>query len=188
MSNALRHLEAAKSSAVGGFAHKHLEEFQKQMSRYPAAVHPVPESFEAMGEETSEVLLPLGFTGPLQPLKRHAVLRSFQDDSEASEEEAITFEPALSEPEPIPEKPPAQAVSLSGGPNRFQLVRNGDWHQSIFPATANADPSAEIEGPTDRRDRYWLVSGTSGQSLKIIFTRTVDAEGKSKMRVSWEKL
>ncbi|CAJ1401469.1 unnamed protein product [Effrenium voratum] len=79
-------------------------------------------------------------------------------------------------------------VSLSGGPNRFQLVRNGDWHQSIFPATANADPSAEIEGPTDRRDRYWLVSGTSGQSLKIIFTRTVDAEGKSKMRVSWEKL
>lgn len=39
---------------------------------------------EAMGEETSEVLLPLGFTGPLQPLKRHAVLRSFQDDSEAT--------------------------------------------------------------------------------------------------------
>ncbi|OLP82529.1 Phthiocerol synthesis polyketide synthase type I PpsD [Symbiodinium microadriaticum] len=79
-------------------------------------------------------------------------------------------------------------VSLSSGPNRFQITRNGDWHQAIFPVSPNAGPTVEIEGPSDRKDRHWLVSATAGEKLKITFQRTIDASGSSKMKVLWEKL
>jgi len=79
-------------------------------------------------------------------------------------------------------------VSLSSGPNRFQITRNGDWHQAIFPVSPNAGPTVEIEGPSDGKDRHWLVSATAGEKLKITFQRTIDASGSSKMKVLWEKL
>lgn len=81
-------------------------------------------------------------------------------------------------------------VSLaSGGTSTFQIVRNGDWHQTIQPGVVNAGPAADIEGPGDRRQQFsWSIQGRAGEKVKIDFTRQVDASGKSNMKVSWQKL
>ena len=59
-----------------------LEDFTRHVSRFPDVVRYTPGPGD--GEE-----LPLGFTGPLQPLKRQPVIRSKQDEmsSEAGAEE-----------------------------------------------------------------------------------------------------
>ena len=50
-----------------------MEDFSRHVSRFPDVVRYGPGGQD--GEE-----LPLGFTGPLQPLKRHPVIRSKQDE------------------------------------------------------------------------------------------------------------
>lgn len=55
--------------------------------------------------------------------------------------------------------------ALVMGPNRFekfQIVRNGDWKQRIYPAQKNAGPAARIvfsSGDDAGHGRDWLVDG-----------------------------
>eukprot|EP00434_Breviolum_minutum_P014551 symbB.v1.2.012832.t2/scaffold893.1/size154614/13 len=59
-----------------------LEDFSRHVSRFPDVVR-----FSVDDADLDPEALPLGFTGPLQPLKRHPVIRSKQDDFSSDEEE-----------------------------------------------------------------------------------------------------
>ena len=50
-----------------------LEDFSRYVARFPDAVQP-------RGSDDATGQLPLGFTGPLKPLRRGPVIRSKQDD------------------------------------------------------------------------------------------------------------
>eukprot|EP00438_Fugacium_kawagutii_P000351 Skav204712 [mRNA] locus=scaffold3332:217703:230672:- [translate_table: standard] len=73
--------DTASASAMDGASHPWacLEDFSQHISRYPDVVH-------VGGEAADSDELPLGFTGPLQPLKRLPVIRSKQDDMSSDEE------------------------------------------------------------------------------------------------------
>lgn len=57
-----------------------LEDFSRHVSRFPDVVR-----FSVDDADLDPEALPLGFTGPLQPLKRHPVIRSKQDDFSSDE-------------------------------------------------------------------------------------------------------
>eukprot|EP00913_Durusdinium_trenchii_P017025 g16010.t1 len=67
MFKALNHLEAAQFDGQEGQAQVRLEDFRRHVSRFPAVVRLEAEEVPEAPE------LPLGFTGPLQPLRRRAV-------------------------------------------------------------------------------------------------------------------
>ncbi len=57
-----------------------LEDFSRHVSRFPDVVR-----FSVDDADLDPEALPLGFTGPLQPLKKHPVIRSKQDDFSSDE-------------------------------------------------------------------------------------------------------
>ncbi|CAE7550054.1 unnamed protein product [Symbiodinium microadriaticum] len=83
MSSALKHLEVARSlhGQPGGFAQANLEDFSRRVARFPTAARPT----DIEPEDVPEAL-PLGFTGPLQKLKRRPVVPAFQDDLSSDSE------------------------------------------------------------------------------------------------------
>ncbi|CAE7227451.1 unnamed protein product [Symbiodinium sp. CCMP2592] len=92
MSSALKHLEVARSlhGQPGGFAQASLEDFSRRVARFPVAARPT----EVDPEDVPEAL-PLGFTGPLQKLKRRPVVPAFQDDlSSESETPSSSISPS----------------------------------------------------------------------------------------------
>ncbi|CAE7204945.1 unnamed protein product [Symbiodinium natans] len=116
MSAALEHLEAAQSlhGQPGGFAQANLEDFSRRVARFPAAARPTEMDLEDVPEA-----LPLGFTGPLQALKRRAVIPAFQKDDLSSEsDETPSSSPSptkaadiLPKPGPSAQRAPAPAAS-----------------------------------------------------------------------------
>jgi 3-oxoacyl-(acyl-carrier-protein) synthase len=76
-------------------------------------------------------------------------------------------------------------VSLIFGQNSFVILRNADWHQTIYPATAITGSSdAEVLGPEDRfEDLAWFISGRPGEKVLIEFQRAGGA-----MKVSWKNV
>lgn len=70
--------------------------------------------------------------------------------------------------------------------HEFQLLRNKDWCQAIYPAT---NPSAsEALGPDDQGVGYcWKLQAPPGTAMRIEFQRQQD--GKSdEMRVTWARV
>ncbi|CAL1129347.1 unnamed protein product, partial [Cladocopium goreaui] len=110
MSKALQYLEGTKPGQ-GGYSQACLEDFSRHVSRFPDVVRYGPGGPED-GEE-----LPLGFTGPLQPLKRHPVIRSKQDEmsSEASDSSLSPVAPVTVRPEPAAEPTPEPQPAASSG-------------------------------------------------------------------------
>jgi len=77
----------------------------------------------------------------------------------------------------------------------FQIVRNDDWRQVIYPESLHADADCPIAGPDDAstcRGLNWCISGAPGDVYRLKFTREVNAETETGIQdikaVSWEKV
>jgi len=78
----------------------------------------------------------------------------------------------------------------------FQIIRNGDWGQVIYPSQDEADTTAVVMGPDEPMSNYWLIPCEQGDNYKIKFslaagTATADKDtlalpGESGKKVSWE--
>ncbi|CAE7213657.1 unnamed protein product [Symbiodinium sp. CCMP2456] len=115
MSSALKHLEVARSlhGQPGGFAQASLEDFSRRVARFPTAARPTDIDPEDVPEA-----LPLGFTGPLQKLKRRPVVPAFQDNlSSESETPSSSASPSKAAagkpPDPGTARPLAPAPSTA---------------------------------------------------------------------------
>merc|ERR1719198_1449467 len=70
----------------------------------------------------------------------------------------------------------------------FQILRDQDWHQVIYPGEPNGTPESEVTGPDDfyHKGLAWQITGKQGDEFTITFDRTV-ASGQDTMSVAWEK-
>lgn len=77
-------------------------------------------------------------------------------------------------------------VTLRSGGGNFQIVRNADWHQTIYPSQQHAGPEVPGCAPDDRREALsWFLSGMPGDVFKIEFQRSVSPQGREAFKVSW---
>lgn len=86
--------------------------------------------------------------------------------------------------------------TLDVGPLRsnnleFQIFRNKDWDQCIYPASTGPSQETgddnEVCGPDNSGSgRTWSIKGKFGDSFKIEFQRTFE-KGADTIRVSWRK-
>eukprot|EP00408_Alexandrium_pacificum_P065364 CAMPEP_0171170238 /NCGR_PEP_ID=MMETSP0790-20130122/8613_1 /TAXON_ID=2925 /ORGANISM="Alexandrium catenella, Strain OF101" /LENGTH=1170 /DNA_ID=CAMNT_0011635083 /DNA_START=47 /DNA_END=3559 /DNA_ORIENTATION=- len=78
----------------------------------------------------------------------------------------------------------AEVKLITKGASFFQIIRNGDWGQAVYPDEPGADSSAEVIGPDEQIGYSWALPGERGDVFKVSFQRTL--EGGSEMKkVSW---
>lgn len=79
-------------------------------------------------------------------------------------------------------------ATLPWSTGEFQLIRNKDPHQVLYPSAAYANEDAEVQGP-DEGDLglCWFISGRPGDTFRIEFQRTLTSSDDSK-RVSWRRI
>lgn len=79
-------------------------------------------------------------------------------------------------------------LKLPASMSAFQIVKDRDWDQVVYPAVLNSGPEERVCGPDHYSDyRYWLLRGYPGQVFRISFTRTSEC-GVDKMRISWQQV
>jgi len=91
---------------------------------------------------------------------------------------------------PVPNVPglfSAEVTLLGNDGSMFQIFRNRDYDQAIFPEYPGADADAAVFGPDEQIGHYWQLPGGRGDVFKVDFQRSVE-EGKDSMKVSWEFL
>lgn len=79
-------------------------------------------------------------------------------------------------------------VTLPSGCGEFQIVRNKDWRQTMFPPGPRAGGEAAIHGPDDRLEGYnWLISGKRNSTFRIEFQRIAEF-GQDMKKLSWREV
>jgi len=75
-------------------------------------------------------------------------------------------------------------VTLQDSMNEFQIVRNKDWCQTLYPMYAH-DGSFSVHGPdAGGHGINWQIGGAAGDVVRIHFTRAVDGSEDAR-DVSW---
>jgi hypothetical protein len=70
---------------------------------------------------------------------------------------------------------------------RFQIYRDGDWDQGIYPTSSTDRMDVRVKGADHRGfDKYWEISGAPGDKFHVEFRRRRNAEGEDSMSVSWK--
>jgi len=70
----------------------------------------------------------------------------------------------------------------------FQLVRNEDWNQVLYPDTPSAAGECRVLGPDDEgQGMHWFLDGRVGDVFCIKFQRWQEA-GKDVKRLSWKQV
>lgn len=80
-------------------------------------------------------------------------------------------------------------VQLLRGGGEFQLMRNTDVHQILYPSSefAGCEEPADVNGPDDESEGCtWYLDGHAGDCFKIEFTRS-RAECLDVKTVSWKR-
>jgi polyketide synthase-associated protein len=79
-------------------------------------------------------------------------------------------------------------VTMARRGGEFQIVRDMDWSQVLFPATPLGSGTEYIVGPRDGgHGLNWYLDGFSGDQYRITFKRHVHQDKDTKS-VSWEKI
>jgi hypothetical protein len=80
-------------------------------------------------------------------------------------------------------------VTRPGGAD-FQIVRNEDWMQVMYPSYDGAPGGdEEILGPDDESmGTSWHIAGKPGETFSIEFQRLADSSGSGQMKVCWSSL
>jgi len=77
----------------------------------------------------------------------------------------------------------AEVKLLTKGVSLFQIIRNGDWGQALYPDTPGGGTDSEVLGPDEQMGLAWAIEGRMGDVFKITFQR----DGETK-KVNWEHL
>jgi len=75
-------------------------------------------------------------------------------------------------------------VQLATDGGLFQLTRNRDWEQSLYPATPQGIASSDVLGPEEQISHAWVMEGRAGDVFRVEFSRA-QSEGVDEKRVSW---
>jgi len=79
-------------------------------------------------------------------------------------------------------------VALQRDGGYFQVVRDRDWAQVLYPAIPGGGGACEVLGPDDEgSDLNWFVDGKAGDVFRVQFQRTFE-EGADIKKVSWSLL
>lgn len=72
----------------------------------------------------------------------------------------------------------------------FQILRDRDWNQVLYPADSFTGCAGDAAGPETEwevRGRVWTLKGQPGDAFRIEFQRPQE-EGTDRKRLSWSKL
>jgi len=76
-------------------------------------------------------------------------------------------------------------VTLKWGSGSFQIVRNRDVFQVLYPSEHNAAEDALVFGPDEAiEDLRWFIDGRGGDTFRVEFQRLWEG-GKDVKKVSW---
>merc|ERR1740123_265499 len=76
---------------------------------------------------------------------------------------------------------------LPNGSGSFQIVRDEDWSQILYPHPEPPSVEDAVLGPDDLSGGFsWQISGTPGDKFSIQFQRTW-VDGKESRKVSWQQ-
>uniref|UniRef100_A0A7S1RUY7 Ketosynthase family 3 (KS3) domain-containing protein n=1 Tax=Alexandrium catenella TaxID=2925 RepID=A0A7S1RUY7_ALECA len=79
-------------------------------------------------------------------------------------------------------------VTLRWGDGEFQIVRNKDFQQVLYPSAARAPSGSDVLGPDEGGEGlHWRVRGCPGESFRIELQRSL-AGGEDAKSVSWRGL
>jgi len=82
----------------------------------------------------------------------------------------------------------SKQVTVHNYGENFQIVRNLDWNQVLYPADLRGDSNSEVLGPDDIGvDLVWHIDTRPGETFVIEFQRQVDLDNDDK-QVSWRRL
>jgi len=93
----------------------------------------------------------------------------------------------LEEMKPSPDVPGlfTAEVTLTTDGGTFQILRNRDWAQALYPDTPEADASASTLGPDEPVGHAWFLEGSCGDVFEIQFQRSSEG-GRDEKKVSWK--
>nr|AQS99270.1 type I polyketide synthase [Gambierdiscus excentricus] len=80
-----------------------------------------------------------------------------------------------------------EVTLVTRGTSTFQIFRNRDWGQAIFPEYPMADSSADILGPDEQIGHQWAIDGRVGDVFRVEFQRSLE-RAKDDKTVSWTLL
>lgn len=81
-------------------------------------------------------------------------------------------------------------VTVRGFGEEFQILRNNDWEQALYPAAPPGSPdgSGEVLGPDDLgHSAFFRIPGPHGARYRVELVRVVEGDKDTK-RVSWRAL
>nr|AQS99172.1 type I polyketide synthase [Gambierdiscus excentricus] len=80
-------------------------------------------------------------------------------------------------------------IMLAWDREQFQIVRNEDWQQMIYPVDRLTSELSPIGGPDDAgHGCNWTIRGQAGDVFRIEFQRSLDDTGFQSMKVSWRRV
>jgi len=93
----------------------------------------------------------------------------------------------MTEDKSVPGLFSAEVKFISQGVNAFQIIRNRDWLQAIYPEEQFASSTAHITGPDESMDYMWAIEGDRGDIFQVNFQREVEGSSDTK-KVTWSLL
>jgi len=72
---------------------------------------------------------------------------------------------------------------VTRGTSFFQIIRNRDWDQAVYPAEPGADSSSVVLGPDVQIGSSWALDGMPGDVYQVDFSRAGDTK-----QVTWSYL
>lgn len=94
---------------------------------------------------------------------------------------------ALEEMTPDPAVPglfSAEVLLLTTGASTFQIIRNRDWGQAIYPEDPIGSSASAVLGPEEQIGHAWLIEGRKGDVYQVSFQRTGE-DGREMKMVTW---
>mmetsp|Transcript_103255 Transcript_103255/g.266946 ORF Transcript_103255/g.266946 Transcript_103255/m.266946 type:complete len:1174 (+) Transcript_103255:93-3614(+) len=79
----------------------------------------------------------------------------------------------------------AEVTLPQDGWGTFQIIREHDWGQVLYPAWEWADMTAPVLGPDEGVDNAWALQGRTGDVVRVQFQRNVERGGVDEKTVSW---
>uniref|UniRef100_A0A7S4R6G5 Ketosynthase family 3 (KS3) domain-containing protein n=1 Tax=Alexandrium monilatum TaxID=311494 RepID=A0A7S4R6G5_9DINO len=78
----------------------------------------------------------------------------------------------------------AEVKLLTGGVSMFQIIRNRDWGQAIYPDVPGADSTSPVLGPEEQLGCSWAIEGKVGDVFQVSFQRAIEGGG-DEQKVTW---
>jgi len=81
----------------------------------------------------------------------------------------------------------SKVIQLKRARSKFQVYRDRDWEQCLYPEIDNGGMSSNILGPDgDGFGKYWLIEGEVGDIVRVKFQR-LHHEGRETRQITWAK-